>query len=146
VELSDGTVTAQADADMPPAITLNLRLAGQRTVLVIDDNADALQLAARCLIGSRYTFVGSRDPEQGLLVAARVAPCAIVLDVVLPGIDGWELLGRLRTHPATANIPVIVATILPQEQLALALGAAAFLRKPLSREALLTTLDELIKT
>jgi len=63
------------------------------------------------------------------------------LDVMLPGIDGWELLGQLREHPQTSCIPVVVCTILPQEPLALALGAAAFLRKPVSREALLSALD-----
>ncbi|MCS7219784.1 MAG: response regulator [Anaerolineae bacterium] len=143
VELSSGTMTVQADPDMPLAVTLSLRSATQRIVLVIDDNADALQLAARFLTGSCYKFVGSQDPEQGLALAISMIPCAIVLDIMLPGVDGWELLGRLRTHPATAHIPIIVATILPQEQLALALGAAAFLRKPFNRETLLATLAKL---
>lgn len=146
VELSDGTMTVQADTDVPLAVTLSLRLAAQRVVLAIDDNADALQLMARFLTGSRYQFVGSQDPEQGLALAIRTMPCAIVLDVMLPGVDGWELLGRLRTHPATAHIPVIVATILPQEQLALALGAAAYLRKPFNRETLLATLAKLTQS
>ncbi|MCS6844096.1 MAG: response regulator [Caldilineales bacterium] len=143
VELSDGAMTVQANADAPLAVTLSLRSAAQRTVLVIDDNADALQLAARFLSGSPYVFVGSQDPEEGVALAVKTTPCAIVLDVMMPGIDGWELLGRLRTHPVTAHIPVIVATILPQEQLALALGAAAFLRKPFNRETLLATLAKL---
>ena len=67
-----------------------------------------------------------------------------MLDVMLPGIDGWELLGRLREHPRTRNVPVVISTILPQEQLALALGAAAFLRKPINRETLLSSLDRLL--
>jgi CheY-like chemotaxis protein len=64
------------------------------------------------------------------------------MDVMLPGIDGWELLGRLREHPHMRAVPIIVCTILPQERMALALGAAAFIRKPASRETLLTALDQ----
>ena len=74
-------------------------------------------------------------------MAEESAPQVIVVDVMLPGIEGWELLGRLRTHPKTRDVPIIVCTILPQEQLALSLGAAEFLRKPINREALLSALD-----
>ena len=120
---------------------LTLPAAAQVVVLVIEDNADALQLMQRYLAGTRYRFVGTRDPEEGLARAEELGPQVILLDVMLPGIDGWELLGRLREHPKTRTIPVIACTILPQEQLALTLGAAAFLRKPISREALLAALD-----
>ncbi|MDI7275566.1 MAG: response regulator, partial [Anaerolineae bacterium] len=122
---------------------LNLPAAEQAGVLVIDDNADTLQLFQRYLAGSGYPFVGARDPEQAMALAEHLGPSVIVLDVMLPGVDGWELLGRLREHPKTRGIPVVVCTILPQEQLALALGAAAVLRKPVTRTALLEVLDRL---
>ena len=125
----------------PFSARLTLPAAAQVVVLVIEDNADALQLMQRYLAGTRYRFVGTRDPEEGLARAEELGPQVILLDVMLPGIDGWELLGRLREHPKTRTIPVIACTILPQEQLALTLGAAAFLRKPISREALLAALD-----
>jgi len=125
----------------PFSARLTLPAAAQVVVLVIEDNADALQLMQRYLAGTRYRFVGTRDPEEGLARAEELGPQVILLDVMLPGIDGWELLGRLREHPKTRAIPVIACTILPQEQLALTLGAAAFLRKPISREALLAALD-----
>jgi CheY-like chemotaxis protein len=73
-------------------------------------------------------------------LAQELRPQAILLDVMLPGMDGWETLARLRRHPATERLPVIICTILPEEQLALALGASAFLRKPLAREELLQAL------
>lgn len=122
-------------------ITISLPLAEQATILAIDDNPDALQWLERALAGSRYRLIGATSPEQGIALAAQFSPWAIVLDVMMPSMDGWEALGRLRAHPATAHIPIIVTTILPQESLALALGAAAFLRKPISRETLLATLD-----
>jgi CheY-like chemotaxis protein len=124
--------------------TLTLPLAEQVSVLVIDDNLDTLQLLRRCLEGTRYRFIGVRDPEQALAQAQAFSPRVILLDVMLPGIDGWEVLGRLRENPVFRSIPVIVSTILPQEQLALTLGAAAFLRKPVSRETVLATLNRLL--
>ncbi len=111
------------------------------TILFVDDNVDALRLFERYLAGSRYHFIGARNAEQALDLAARYEPEAIVLDVMLPGVDGWDLLGRLREHPQVGCIPVIVCTILPEEPLARALGAADFLRKPFTREALLAALD-----
>ena len=61
---------------------------------------------------------------------------------MLPEIDGWELLGRLREHPRTGKTPIIVCSILPQEDLALALGAATLIRKPVSQSAFLLALDQ----
>ena len=113
----------------------------QATVLVIDDNADALQLFQRYLSGSRYRFTGAQDAHRGLALAEELVPQVIVLDVMLSKEDGWTLLGQLREHPRTRGIPVIVCTILSQEQLALALGAADFMRKPVSRTELLSALD-----
>ncbi|MDI7275872.1 MAG: response regulator [Anaerolineae bacterium] len=117
--------------------------AGRRIpVLVVDDNADTLQLFKRYLSGSGYAFVGTTDPEEMLSLAAELAPGVILLDVMVPGMDGWQLLSRLRQHPKTRQVPVLVCTILPLEQLALSLGANGFIRKPVSREALLAALDQ----
>jgi CheY-like chemotaxis protein len=109
-------------------------------VLVIDDNADALLLFQRYLAGTRYAFIGVREPEQALALAQKARPRLVVLDIMLPGVDGWELLGRLREHPALLGVPIVVCSILPQEQLALTLGAAAFIRKPVGRADLLAVL------
>jgi CheY-like chemotaxis protein len=124
------------------AARLSLPCARPTSVLFIDDNADAHQLFQRYLAGTRYAYIGGRDAEQALVSAETAAPQVIVLDVMLPHVDGWELLGRLRTHPQTREIPVIVCTILPLEQLAFRLGAAAFLQKPVTRETLLAALDQ----
>jgi CheY-like chemotaxis protein len=113
-------------------------------VLVIDDNADTLHLYERYLAQSTYRFVGLQLPQEAVALASRILPAMIVLDVMLPEIDGWELLGRLRESPATGSIPVIVSTILPQEEFALALGAAAFLRKPFTQAQLLAVLDRVL--
>jgi CheY-like chemotaxis protein len=120
---------------------LRLPLAVQKAVLVIDDNVDAQRLFERYVAGTCYRCVGIRAPEEAVAMAVQVEPCAILLDVMLPGIDGWELLERLREHPTLARVPVIVCTILPDEEMAFTLGAAGFLRKPVTRQALLSALD-----
>jgi CheY-like chemotaxis protein len=127
------------------AVCITLPTEEQLTVLAIDDNPDTLALLQRYASGTRYQLVGARELTEALTLAAELRPQAIVLDVMLPGIDGWELLGRLREHPMLRGVPIIVSTVLPEEQLALALGAAAFLRKPLSRDVFLTTLDAQIE-
>ena len=110
-------------------------------VLVIDDNADTLQLLQRYTSGTRYRFIGTQELDQALSLAEEISPLIIVLDVMMPQVDGWEILGRLRQHPLTSHIPIIVCTILAQEELALSLGASAFVRKPATRQAFLTALD-----
>ena len=142
VELAGGVLEGGVQ-DGSLVVHITLPAAEQRTVLVIDDNADTLQLFRRYLSGSAFPFVGTTDAREALALATRICPLAIVLDVMLPGIDGWELFGHLREHPATQNVPVIICSILPEEQLALALGAAAYLRKPVSRHDLLETLHRL---
>lgn len=121
--------------------TLTLPALEQLPVLVIDDNADTLQLLQRYASGTRYRLIGARDPGQALELAKAFSPQVIVLDVMMPDVDGWEVLGRLRQHPLIDHIPIIVCTILAQEDLALSLGASAFLHKPVTRQDFLTALD-----
>jgi CheY-like chemotaxis protein len=110
-------------------------------VLVIDDNADTLRLLERFAAGTRYRVFSADDPAQALSLAQAVKPQVIVLDVMMPAIDGWRVLGQLRQHPFTAQLPILVCTILAQEELARSLGATDFLRKPITQEAFLAALD-----
>jgi CheY-like chemotaxis protein len=124
-----------------PLVRVTLPSEQQLTVLAVDDNPDTLHLFSRYSANTRYTVIGVRQPGQVLELAAKVAPQIIVLDVMLPEIDGWRLLGQLRAHPALERAPIIVCTILPQEGLARALGASGFLRKPVGRDEFLAALD-----
>jgi CheY-like chemotaxis protein len=110
-------------------------------VLVIDDSPDNLQLLNRYLTNTRYCMIGSGEPEKASEMAESSQPRVIVLDLMMPRVDGWEVLSLLKRQPPTADIPVIVCSILPQEELALALGASEFLRKPVIRESFLQALD-----
>ncbi len=115
-------------------------------VLVIDDNADWLDLLKRYAVGSRYQVIVTRDPESARLLAEKRQPAAIFLDVMMPNIDGWQMISELRQERSTSHIPIIVCSILPVEGLALSLGVNAFLQKPITQSQFLTVLDQQIGT
>jgi len=124
------------------AVRVTLPLLNQVAVLAIDDNADTLQLLERYTVGTRYRFVGTSTPEEAFALAEAHQPHLIILDVMMPQIDGLKMIGMLRQHPCTQSVPIIVCTILPQEKLVLSLGADGFLRKPFTRQTLLDTLTQ----
>jgi CheY-like chemotaxis protein len=114
---------------------------GQLPVLVIDDSADTLALLQRYVSGTRYRLIPTQDPQQALSLAEQHAPQIIVLDVMMPALDGWEVLSHLRQHPRTADLPIVICTILAQKDLALLLGASDFVRKPVTQQSFLAALD-----
>lgn len=134
VELFKGRLV-ESQGDGPLRVKVVLPSAEQVVVLAIEDNADTLQLWERYVQDTRFRLMGARDPEQAFRMATELRPSLIILDVMLPGVDGWELLGQLRHHPLTGAIPVVVCTVLPQKELALSLGARGFIRKPVTRQS-----------
>ena len=73
------------------------------------------------------------------------APSIIVLDVMLPDMDGWELLAHLHEHPPTRSIPILVCSVVREEELALALGAKLYLSKPVRRQQFIQALDQALR-
>ena len=120
--------------------TITLSRAAQRQVLVIDDNDDWIKLQQRYVSNTRYQVIGTGDSLHAAALAAQMQPAVILLDVMIQAVDGWQILSELRHEPTTAAIPVIICTILPVADLALALGADAFLQKPVSQDHYLETL------
>lgn len=115
----------------------------ERTVLVVDDNEDVLELFRGYLSPHRYRVVTAQRAEEVLDKASQLQPYAITLDLMMPVQDGWELLQILLNRPDTRHIPVIVCSVLKQKELALSLGATAFLEKPVTEQALLSALEAL---
>ena len=143
LSFSGGSLHYDADSVGDQVCVFRLRLPTDKqiTVLAIDDNPDTLQLLQRYTADTRYGLQCESDAARSLALAEETMPDIILLDVLLQDIDGWELLGRFRAHPQLGDQPVIVCTILPQRDLALSLGAAGFLSKPLSQWQLLSVLD-----
>ncbi len=113
------------------------------TLLVVDNNVDFIRLIERYLAGQGWRLVGAPDVAQAYALATQRRPRAILLDVVIPGRDGWELLQDLKRAPATHDIPVVICSVLHEPDVAIALGAAAYLRKPISQFQLLEMLESL---
>ncbi len=126
------------------AFCVNLLLPIQEKipVLLVDDNKDALELFHRYTAGSRYRLVSSQDPHDILELVEQTKPRLIVLDIMMPETNGWTILGMLKNHPLTAEIPVVICSILPQEELALSLGASGFINKPINRQDFLASLNQ----
>jgi len=105
-------------------------------VLVIDDDATARELIADHLKAEGFSVVTAEGGVQGLKLAKELRPTAITLDVMMPDLDGWSVLGALRQDPELAEIPVIMITIVDEHRRGIALGAAGYLTKPIDRERL----------
>ena len=103
-------------------------------VLVVDDFEGLSQLLKRYLAGYRCYVVAAADGASGLGMARELQPDAVILDVMMPDMDGWEVLQRLRNHPDTQHIAVIICSVFNDPGLAHALGASSFLSKPIKRE------------
>ena len=116
----------------------------QLPVMLVDDNDGTHQLFQRFSSGTRYHLVGVHNPAEAQAMVEKHSPQAIILDVMMPRVDGWELLNRLSANPASSQIPVIICTIMAQEELALSLGAKGFLQKPVARQSFLSELDRLV--
>ena len=140
VELFKGSLHTSLN-EGPLAATVILPTVERIPVLAIEDNGDTLRLWERYVQDTRFCLMGVRDPDQALRIAVETQPRLIILDVMMPGVDGWDLLAQLRNHPSTSAIPIVVCTVLPQEELALSLGASDFLRKPATRQEFQAVLE-----
>ncbi|MDX9722082.1 MAG: response regulator [Myxococcota bacterium] len=110
-------------------------------VLAIDDDTSSLDWIRRSLKSPHFQVLTASDGEAGLKLAQELTPDVIVLDVVMPVMDGWAVLGALKSNETTRDIPVILATIHDDRGMGLALGATDYLTKPLEKERLLSVIQ-----
>ena len=106
-------------------------------VVVIEDDARSAELVAVHLTAAGLRPVAVRTGEEGLEAVRGLRPTAVVLDIHLPGMDGWDVLGAIRADAGTASTPVVVVSVLPEQGSGFALGASDYLVKPVSKEGLL---------
>ena len=109
-------------------------------VVVIEDDRPSLDLFSAYLSGAALTVTTARDGPSGLEAVRRTRPDAVLLDIRLPGIDGWAVLRILKSEEETRDIPVIVVSIVDERSRGVALGASAYLLKPVGRDDLLSAL------
>jgi len=116
---------------------------GRRLVLVIDDDPYVHDMLRRTLPRETYDMAAATAGEAGLIRARELKPDAILLDIVLPGLDGWSVLAEIRKDPTLAAVPVLIMTILDQVDRARSSTATDFFSKPIDRERLLEALGRI---
>lgn len=117
----------------------------KKVLLAVDDDAGVITLLNRYLEHDGYQVIGVTYSRQALEMAQRLAPnlTAITLDIVMPDLDGWQVLRSLKENPRTRDVPVILCSIVDGLEQGLRLGADACLRKPVTRDEILGVLERL---
>ncbi len=116
----------------------------KKNILIIDDDPDAVYLLQESLNLAEFKVIGARNGHDGLQMARSHQPDVILLDILMPQTDGWQVLNNLKEDPATTNIPVILLTIVDKKALGFRLGAAAYLLKPLNPAIVLDALNRVL--
>ena len=138
IELSMG------EGALPAGLWLLFRPESLAHVLVVDDDEKMLRLYERYLAVGRYSVDTATSAREAASLLEVRRPDAILVDIMMRDVDGWELLQSLRSRPMLAGIPVIVCSIVNEPALATALGAQAYLRKPITADVLLSTLKRVL--
>lgn len=117
------------------------------TILVIEDNTLNLELVRDVLLTADMKVVEARTAHDGLTAALELTPAAILLDIRLPGMDGFAVLGHLKADPATASIPVVALTaqaMVGDREQALAAGFSDYIPKPIDTRTLADRIQVLL--
>lgn len=120
---------------------------GERTVLVVEDEGDVSEILSYSLRREGFRVLTASEAAEGLAVAQSERPDVVLLDVMMPGITGWEMLERMKADEATRKIPVIMVTVLEEPTSAgrAAEGdAAGYIRKPFKPEEVVRTIRSVL--
>ena len=134
VELPGAALVATGGIEAPQALKALEPKPDGALVLAVDDDAVARDVMARFLAREGFRTVTASGGEEALALARELRPSAITLDVMMPGMDGWDVLAALKADPDLADIPVVMLTIVDDKAHGYALGASDYLVKPLDRE------------
>lgn len=100
-------------------------------VLIVDDDHAFLELAERLMVKEGFSPIATDEPQMVLQIARTVKPAAIMLDILMPGLNGWDVLDTLKSDPTTATIPVVIMSVMDEPQTATDHGAIGHIAKPL---------------
>ena len=116
---------------------------GEKLVLIVDDEGSARELLNTYLKNDGYRTITCDNGDDVLELARKHKPYAITLDILMPGMDGWSVLGALKRDADLSHIPVIIVSTLDEQHLGMSLGAVDYIQKPVSSEQLLKSLMSL---
>ncbi len=118
-------------------------VASSITVLIVDDDPAVHDVLSATLGREGYVLLHARDGAEALAIMRKTPPDIVTLDVQMPKIDGWSVLGIMKSEPALEQIPVIMLTIVDDRNLGFSLGASEFMTKPIDRNRLTALLRKL---
>jgi signal transduction histidine kinase/DNA-binding response OmpR family regulator len=128
-----------------PAAAPQTSAPGKPVILLIDDDPAVRDVFGRYLAREGYEVRQAADGRSGLEMARALKPAMIILDVMMPGMDGWTVLGELKNDPELNAVPVIMATLLDDRELGYTLGAQEYLTKPVERDRLVSVVRNHVK-
>lgn len=140
VQALGGHIEATLDPAGDWRVDLVLRAAADQLLLVVDNSEEFITLVRRYLADTGWRVLGAATADAAFRLAVSAGPRAVLLDLVMPDQDGWDLLLSLRANAAASRLPVIICSVLDEPDVALALGAQACLQKPIDQQRLLATL------
>jgi signal transduction histidine kinase/CheY-like chemotaxis protein len=114
-----------------------------KLVLAIDDDPQVIRLYERFLQNAGYQVITLTDPSRAVERVAELKPFAVTLDIMMPGIDGWQVLSALKSNPNTRETPVMICSIIEEQERGFSLGASDYLVKPILEEDMVRALDRL---
>jgi len=117
---------------------------GLAKVLVVDDDESSREISKRILSKRGYSVITADNGAAGIELACAQQPDIIVLDILMPGMDGWQVLEKLRDIPETGGIPIIMQSMLSEKELGLSLGADDYLTKPVDKSDLPNAVRKLL--
>lgn len=124
-------------------------MADQDYLLIVEDDLDILKLLDAMLTFNGYRVVMARNGWEGLEMIQSKRPAIVITDIMMPKLDGFGLVHRLRINPETRNIPIVIMTatyVAPEDrEFALNIGATRFIQKPVDLEKFLATIEDLLK-
>lgn len=135
-----GKIAVNADTEYWHA-EITLPLAEDLPILIMDDNSSLIELFRRYLAGGGYRVFEAHVINEAIEVARKANLKLIILDVMMPEQDGWEILQRLKAAPETRSIPVMICSVLKEPEIARTLGASDYLPKPVTQDDLLAKVE-----
>ncbi len=125
-------------------VVLELPVAEARKILVIDDDESTIHLFRRYLTGLPYIVIAAQDSKRAVQLAEQARPDLILLDVLLPNVDGWEVLQQLKHNEIVHETPVIICSAWNEPEIAYSLGANGFLHKHVLQQDLIDAIDQVL--
>jgi DNA-binding response OmpR family regulator/two-component sensor histidine kinase len=119
---------------------------GLASILVIDDDPSARDISTRILEKQGFSVTSAASGAEGLEAIVKNRPDVVVLDVMMPGMDGWQVLEQLKADPETADIPVVMQSMLSEREMGLSLGADDYITKPVDKAQLNASVRSMLPT